>query len=89
MSNTQVTMPLEGALEGYSIVVDTDNITLGFYEDLESDMTKDRLNALSEVIVGGSLPHGTDRTGLRKLKPVEFNALCGGIAKALQVPKNA
>ena len=92
--DTQISMPLEGSLDGYSIIVDTDQITLGFFEDLESPLMKDNLNALTEVIVGGRLPHGditadTLRPCLRKLKPAQFNDLAVGMQKALRVPKNA
>lgn len=89
-----VTMPLEGALAGYEIVVDLERITLGFFEDLESPAMRDNLTALCDVIVGGKLPAGEIADGkarpiLRKLKPEAFVALANGMMKAVKVPKNA
>lgn len=92
--DTRATVDLEGTLSGYQIVVDTDNITLGFFEDLQAPGMKENLDALCEVIVGGRLPFGdvtpeNVRKALRKLKPDQFGALAMGMQKALQIPKNA
>lgn len=94
MTDKRVTMALEGTLSGYEIVVDIDNITLGFFEDLQAPGMKENLDALCDVIVGGRLPFGAVtseniRQALRKLKPDQFGALATGMQKALSVPKNA
>lgn len=58
---------LSGPLAGSHLLIDEDALDFGTLEDFESGNIKTTLDALARVIVGGDLPHGTDRDGLRRL----------------------
>lgn len=82
-----IRVDLSGALAGFHLLLDPDGLTFGFLEDLQGDKARDVLNALSSCIVGGELPKGTDRAGLRALKHPEIIAVMEGINTAYAVPK--
>ncbi len=68
---------LQGPLAGKHIIVDPDAITMGFFEDLQSDQLSTIMDAIASVISGGDL----DRAGLRKLRPAEFKSLIESLQK--------
>jgi hypothetical protein len=82
-----ISVTLSGALAGAVIEVNGDGLTMGMIEDLQGGTAGLMLDAVASVIVGGDLPHGADRAGLRRLTPVQFAAVCEGIAGCLSVPK--
>lgn len=79
------TLDLAGPLKGQQIEIEEDELTFGFLEDLESGSIKLQLDALSAVIVGGDLPNGTDRKGLRRLRGPEVKAICDAIGGAFRL----
>lgn len=79
---------LKAPLEGCHILIDPDALTFGLLEDLQSDKAKTMMDALAAVIVGGDLPKGTDRAGLRQLKPAEIVALIEGVGASFAVSKS-
>lgn len=80
---------LDGALAGHYLQVDPDGVTLGLLEDVQSGRIADVLDGLATCIVGGDLPHGTDRAGLRKLTLPQFGSVAAGLAGAMTVPKES
>lgn len=71
-SNAQQTerwrrVDLNGPLAGSYVMVDDDRLTFGLLEDFQSQKVGLILDALAQLIVDGSLPHGTSREGLRAL----------------------
>lgn len=82
-----VRVDLKGALAGHYILVDTDAVTVGTYEDLQGPTVSIMLDTIAGLIAGGDLPHGTARAELRKLKPLEFKAVTDGMREALEIPK--
>lgn len=80
---------LNGALEGRHILVAPSALTIGLLEDLQSGEFGTIMDGLAAAIVGGDLPQGSDRKGLRALTVTEFHAVCGGVGEAYQAPKNA
>ena len=103
MNDNHATISLEGALAGYEVVLNLDEITIGFYEYLEAPGWTRTLDALCEVVIGGRLPSGAItvspedgkadpkqvRQVLRKLKTDQAMALANGIGAAIKLPKNA
>lgn len=83
-----IRVELEGALAGHHVLLDPDALTWGMLEDLESGKHLRMIDAVVGCLVGGDLPHGTDRDGLRKLKVAEVPALMKGVGEAFQVPKS-
>ncbi len=83
----QIRVDLGGALAGKHVIVDDDALTMGALEDMQSQRVGDVLAAVASFIVGGDLPQGTDKAGLRKLRPSEFRALAEGTQTVLSVPK--
>lgn len=80
---------LGGALVGRHVAVDRKALTLGFLEDMQSQDAKLILDALSAVIVGGDLPLGNNRAGLRKLNMDELQALIQGVMTGItDIPKS-
>jgi hypothetical protein len=78
---------LDGALEGHHVMVNEDAVTMGFLEDIQTSRASVLLDALAGAVVGGELPHGTDRAGLRKLSPEKFAALLKGVTASTDIPK--
>ncbi len=76
---------LTGALEGHYVLVDMDRVTYGFVEDMALGVNM--VNSLLEVIVGGDMPYGFDREGLRKLNIGQFKRLSVDIVNSVEIPK--
>lgn len=85
MPNT-VRVDLEKPFEQYHVLVNVDEVTIGLLEDVQSGSIKQTLDALNAAIVGGELPGGTNRAGLRRLKPAEFGAVARAVVEAAKVP---
>jgi hypothetical protein len=66
---------LGGALEGRSISVDEDRLTVGMLEDLEGGSVKGTLDALSGCVLPGDIIGQDVRGSIRNLKPSEFKAV--------------
>lgn len=77
---------LKGSLEGVEVLLNPEELTIGFLEDIQSAEVAPILDAISRVIIGG-LPTGDGRQGLRKLTPAQFAALIEGINRAISIPK--
>lgn len=60
-------------------MVDPDEVTVGLIEDLSSGSAAPMLDQLAAAIVGGDLPKGNDRKGLRGLTLPQFAALCKAV----------
>lgn len=88
MADGTIRLELEGALAGRHVLVDPDALTFGLVEDLQSGRAGAMLDSLASAIVGGDLPRGTDRAGLRALTPVQMQAVIRGIDGAFEVPKS-
>ena len=84
-----VTVPLGGALDGHTIDVNTNALTMGMIEDLQGGTAGLMLDAVASAVTGGTLPGGADRAGMRRLTPTEFAAVREAIAGCLSVPKKA
>lgn len=85
----RIRVELDGLLEGHFILIDPDELTFGLLEDLQSaDSFSTILSALSAAIVGGNLPKGNDRAGLRRLKPTEMKFVMQGVSSAIEIPKS-
>ncbi len=74
---------LTGILAGKHLLLKDEELTLGFLEDLQTTQIKDFLDALSRAVIGGDLPKGTDRPGLRKLKVSQVAEITRAIAEAM------
>lgn len=83
-----VKVTLQEPLEGRFILVDPEAITMGFLEDVQSGRGKEMLDSVAEAVVEGDLPKGTDRAGLRRLRPAEYAAVVAGVTSVMSVPKN-
>lgn len=83
-----IRIDLEGALAGHHILLDPDALTWGMLEDMESGKHAAMIDAVSRCIVGGDLLHGTDRDGIRRLRPAQVTALIEGVGRAFQVSKS-
>lgn len=83
-----VRVDLKGALEGRHLMVDPDEVTLGLLEDIQAPGWKMTIDALAGCIVGGDLPRGTDRDGLRRLTLPGYNAVVDGVISVTNIPKN-
>ena len=80
---------LDGALAGRHVMVNRQALTLGFLEDMQSQEAKLILDALAACIVGGNLPQGNNRAGLRKLNMDELQALIVGVMAGITaIPKS-
>jgi len=82
-----ITVALSGDLDGHSIVVSPDALTMGLLEDIQANNATVMLDAIAATLMGGDLDHGVDRTGLRRLTPSEFADLCAGVASVIRVKK--
>lgn len=80
---------LGGALAGYYVRVDVDQLDCGLVEDLESRQVTKILDVLARLLVGGDLPNGHTRDALRKLKPNQMTALVDIIPGLFDIPKPA
>lgn len=83
-----IRVDLAGALEGHHVLLDPDALTWGMLEDLESGKHRQMIDAVAGCLVGGDLPKGTDREGMRKLRAAEVADLMKGVGEAFQVPKS-
>jgi hypothetical protein len=88
---SSVRVDLGTPLEGHHVQIDTEAITLGFIEDLQSQQMGPILDGLSTVIVGGDLVGEPGvRPWLRTLRVPQFNAVAGAINAAMvAVPKES
>jgi hypothetical protein len=84
-----LTVALNADLQGFTIDIDPQALTMGMIEDLQGGTATSMLDAVSSCVVGGTLTGGSDRAGLRRLTPGQFAAVCEGIAGCLAVPKKA
>ena len=83
-----IRVDLTDALDGHHVLIDPDGITFGLLEDLQGGQITGLLDGLTSCIVGGDLPSGTDRAGLRKLTPPKMTALVNGVVAAASIPKS-
>jgi hypothetical protein len=83
-----LSVTLQGDLEGYTIIVSPDALTMGLLEDIQQSSASVMIDAITATLVGGDLPNGIDRNGLRKLTPSEFADLCAGVASVVRVKKS-
>lgn len=88
MADDRLRVELNGDLKGCHLLLDPDELTFGLLEDLTSGQTGPMLDALSLVIVGGDLPKGTDRAGLRRLKISQMKSVIEGVGSAVEIPKS-
>jgi len=79
---------LKEPLAGCYVLLDADQLDVGLLEDIQSDKWRDTLDSLARAIVGGELPHGTDRAGIRRLRLAQLFALLKGVDGAFAVPKS-
>lgn len=77
---------LAGELAGRHVLLDLEQVDVGLIEDLSSRNVTMMLDAFARLIVGGDLPHGTDRVGLRRLKLQQMKALGDGIDSVISIP---
>jgi hypothetical protein len=82
-----ISVAVGGDLEGRTILVDPQRITMGLLEDIQQNNATIMIDAIVATLAGGDLEHGTTRAGLRKLTPAEFADLCAGVASVIRVPK--
>ena len=83
------TVQLSGPLEGASIDVDADRLDFGVLDDLQSNSAPTILDCLARCIVGGTLPKGSDRDGMRRLKMHEITPVIEAVCSLLVLPKGA
>lgn len=83
-----IRVDLDAPLSGRHILVDPEQLTFGLLEDLQSERASIILDTLASCITGSDLPHGSDRQGLRRLKPAEMKAVMQGVGTAFAVPKS-
>lgn len=79
---------LAGSLSGHHIVIDPDELTLGAIEDMSSGSVALMMTSLAAMIVGGDLPKGTDRAGLRQLTLQQAKEVFDGIQALPVIPKS-
>ena len=82
-----ISVALGGDLEGRTILVDPQRITMGLLEDIQQNNATIMIDAIVATLAGGDLEHGITRAGLLKLTPSEFADLCAGVASVIRVPK--
>lgn len=82
-----IRVELDGALAGRHVLVDPKKLTAGALEDMQDNNVGMILDGLSRVLVGGDLPQGTDRAGLRELVSEELFAVLKGVGTCIRVPK--
>jgi hypothetical protein len=82
-----IRVELANDLEGFHILVEPDALTMGLLEDIQAGSAGTMLDAVVSTISGSDLPHGHDRTGLRKLTPSQFADLCAGVASCIRLKK--
>lgn len=80
-----VRVELAGSLKGYHVILDAGKLTLGFFEDIAGGTIS---LTIAPVIVGGDLPHGIDRDGIRALTLVQTRALMAGVLSILDISKS-
>jgi hypothetical protein len=78
---------LSESLAGHHVEIDPKRMTFGVLEDLQSGSVKLLLDAVAKVLVGGDLPAGVTRDGLRELNVDEMTAVVKGVMTATAVPK--
>jgi hypothetical protein len=78
---------LSEPLAGHHVEIDPKRLTFGVLEDLQSGSVKLLLDAVAKVLVGGDLPAGVTRDGLRELNVDEMTAVVKGVMTATAVPK--
>ena len=83
-----VRVNLEDALAGYHVLLDEDQLDIGLLEDIQSPQWKATIDGLSRCIVGGDLPYGATRDGIRRLKLSQLRALLRGVDGTYAVPKS-
>jgi hypothetical protein len=88
MAKDTVRVELNAPLAGKHVVLDPDELTFGLIEDLQSGQAAAMLDGLAAAIVGGDLPKGTDRVGLRRLTPEQAKALVEGVTGAFSLSKS-
>lgn len=76
-----------GELAGRHVVVERKRLTGGFLEDMQSGEFAKILDGLSRVIVGGDLPEGTERAGLRELPLDDLAVVAEAVVGCVKVPK--
>lgn len=81
-----VRVDLTGALEGHHVLVDLEQVDVGLIEDLSSKSFTPMIDAFARLVVGGDLPHGNDRAGLRRLKLPQMKALGDAIDGVITIP---
>lgn len=79
-------LDLTGALAGRHIVVNLDELDTGVLEDLQSGRFAKILDIFERILVGGDLPHGIAREGLRKLKLRETTVLIEALPELFAIP---
>lgn len=82
-----ISVTLAGDLDGHTIVVSPDSLTMGLLEDIQANNATVMLDAVASTLIGGDLTDGIDRAALRKLTPSEFADLCAGVASVIRVKK--
>lgn len=80
-TNTQ-RVDLGPVLKGHHVVVDLDRFTFGTLEDFQTGQVNLVMDHLAQIIVGGELPHGTDREGLRRLGLMAGGELTAAVIRA-------
>ena len=71
ISNVTLAAPLDGR----SISVDEDRLTIGMLEDLEGGSVKGTVDALANCVLPGDIIGQDVRGSIRGLKPSEFKAV--------------
>lgn len=82
----QVRVELAAPLDGRHIVVAAEQVTFGFLEDMQSAQAKLVLDAMAAAIVGGDLPYGCDRAGLRRLSTAQMQPIIRGVMSVIAEP---
>lgn len=81
-----IRLDLTGPLAGRHVLVNLDALDTGVLEDLQSGQFAKILDIFERLLVGGDLPHGIAREGLRKLKLRELNALISALPRLFDIP---